>query len=329
VRDIINHHPPRPVFSYSGVAKGSGYEAWREEFCRHFCRLDAAPTAAERIECTMEISQVGSLSFGETHGSSGSFLRTRSLLSDGSDDIVLLTAIEGKVLAVQRGRSIELRPSQMCLLSLDHVGESTLGEGSGYTALRMPRRELMAVYRNIEDKLVRPIGTSAAMRDLVGGYSALCFEMGQALEPTSQHTMAQHMIELVALMLETSADASSPATGNQHGPALFQLIQAHVLESLDDCDLSITAIARHARMSPRQIQRLFEQAGSTFSEFVLEQRLKLACRLLVNAGGRSEKISSIAHDAGFGDISYFHRSFRKRFGMTPSEWRHDQLPPLS
>src|SRR5262249_12279435 len=159
-----------------------------------------------------------------------------------------------KVLAVQRGRSIELRPSEMCLLSLDHVGESTLGEGSGYTALRMPRRELMAVYRNIEDKLVRPIATSAAMQSLVGGYSALCFEMGQALEPASQHTMAQHMIELVALMLETSGDASSPATGSQHAPALLQLIQAHVLEHLDDCGLSIAAVARHARMSPRQIQ---------------------------------------------------------------------------
>jgi len=29
-------------------------------------------------------------------------------------------------------------------------------------------------------------------------------------------------------------------------------------------------------------------------------------------------VSSIAHDAGFGDLSYFNRTFRRRYGVTPS-----------
>jgi hypothetical protein len=60
-------------------------------------------------------------------------------------------------LAVQRGRSIELRPSEMCLTSLDHIGESRLSEGGRYTALRMPRRDLMAMSKNIEDKIAKPL----------------------------------------------------------------------------------------------------------------------------------------------------------------------------
>ena len=329
MRDSTDHPSPRPGFAYSGLARGSRYEAWREEFCRHFCRLDAAPTAEERIECTMEISQIGSLSFGETHGSSGSFRRTRSLLSDGCDDIVLLTAVEGEVLAVQRGRSIELRPSEMCLLSLDHIGESSLSEASGYTALRMPRRDLMAVYKNIEDRLARPIEASAAMRGLVGAYSTLCAGMGPGLELASQHAMTQHILELVGLMMEARSDIPSPTSGRGHGQARLQLIQAHVLKNLNDRSLTVTAVARHACMSPRQVQRLFEQAGLTFSEFVLEQRLRLACRLLVNGSGRWEKISGVAYEAGFDDLSYFHRCFRKRFGASPAEWRQDRLSSLS
>lgn len=29
----------------------------------------------------------------------------------------------------------------------------------------------------------------------------------------------------------------------------------------------------------------------------------------------------IAHDAGFGDLSYFNRTFRERYGSTPTEVR--------
>jgi AraC-like DNA-binding protein len=308
-----------PTFTYAGLPEGQDYEAWREEFCRRFCLLDAVTATAERIECTIEISQVGPLSFGTAHGSSGSFLRTRSLLTDGHDDLVLLTAIKGDALIVQRGRSIELRPTEMCLTSLDHIGESRLSEGGRYTALRMPRRDLMAMSKNIEDKIARPLEGSPALRNFIGGYFALCAGTAPALDPASQHAMARQMMELVARIAETGG---APADGN--GTARLQLIQAQVLENLHDCGLTIASVAGPASMSAKQIQRLFQQTGSTFSEFVLEQRLLLAHRRLSAPGTRGEKISTIAVDAGFGDLSYFNRSFRKRFGMTPSEWRENQ-----
>ena len=278
-----------PTFTYAGPPEGPDYEAWREEFCRRFCQLDAETATAERIECTVEISQVGSLSFGTAHGSSGSFLRTRSLLSDGHDDLVLLTAIKGEALAVQRGHSIELRPSEMCLTSLDHIGESRLSEGGRYTALRMPRRDLMAISKNIEDKIAKPLEASAALKNFIGGYYALCAGTAPALDLTSQHAMARQMMELVALLAETGGDVPSRHPATAYGAARLQLIQAQVLENLDDCGLTIASVARRACMSPRQVQRLFQQTGSTFSEFVLEQRLLLAHRRLSPAAPEAKR----------------------------------------
>ena len=92
-RDV---RPGVPVYSYSGPGSGREYEAWREEFCRGFCQLDAEPTATERIECMVEVARIGSLSFGAARGTSGSFVRTRGLLSDGRDDFVLVTATAGE-----------------------------------------------------------------------------------------------------------------------------------------------------------------------------------------------------------------------------------------
>jgi sarcosine oxidase delta subunit len=52
----LGYIPPR--FTYAGAPEGPDYEAWREEFCRRFCQLDADTATAEHIECTVEISQV-------------------------------------------------------------------------------------------------------------------------------------------------------------------------------------------------------------------------------------------------------------------------------
>jgi AraC-like DNA-binding protein len=315
-----------PAFSYAGAPKGHDYEAWREQFCRRFCQLDAEPGVAERIECTVEVTRVASLSFGAAQGTSCSFLRTRTLLTDGCDDLVLVAAVEGDVLTLQRGRTVELRQAQMCLMSLDELAECALNRSGRFTALRIPRHELVRICREAEDKLSKPLAEgNPRLRGVVAGYFALCADTAGTLDAVGQHAMAQHMTELVALLLRDDANDMPPALRDRLGGARVQLIKAEALKRLGDIDLTIRTFARQAGLTPKQMQRLFGTTGSTFSEFVLEQRLLLAHRLLANTGG-AEKISTIAHNAGFGDLSYFNRSFRRRFDMTPSEWRDAGRP---
>ena len=71
----------------------------------------------------------------------------------------------------------------------------------------------------------------------------------------------------------------------------------------------------------KPLQRLFARSGMTFTEFVLEQRLSLAHRLLIDPQNRHPKVSDVAYAAGFSDLSYFNRAFRSRFGITPSYMR--------
>jgi AraC-like DNA-binding protein len=59
----------------------------------------------------------------------------------------------------------------------------------------------------------------------------------------------------------------------------------------------------------------------TFSEFVLTRRLAVAHRLLTDRRLTHRSVTSIAFDAGFADLSYFNRVFRRRHGATPTEIR--------
>jgi AraC-like DNA-binding protein len=66
---------------------------------------------------------------------------------------------------------------------------------------------------------------------------------------------------------------------------------------------------------------LFEAERESLSEFVLAQRLVHAHRMLADPRFAGRAIGAIAFEAGFGDLSHFNRTFRRRFGMTPSEAR--------
>jgi transcriptional regulator GlxA family with amidase domain len=95
-----------------------------------------------------------------------------------------------------------------------------------------------------------------------------------------------------------------------------------------------TLAARHA-LTPRFIQRQFEAEGTTFTEYLLDQRLARAQRALTDRHRDGDKISTIAWDCGFGDISYFNRVFRRRYDLAPSEaraearrWRHAPMPVM-
>jgi AraC-like DNA-binding protein len=69
------------------------------------------------------------------------------------------------------------------------------------------------------------------------------------------------------------------------------------------------------------VRKLFEEEGSSFSFFVLSERLSRAWRMLGNHRYAHLNIARIAQENGFSDISYFNRVFRRHFGATPSDVR--------
>ena len=83
---------------------------------------------------------------------------------------------------------------------------------------------------------------------------------------------------------------------------------------------TVETVAVELAVSTRTIQLILERTGSTFSEHVSEQRLHRAWRLLSDPQSHLS-IAQVAFESGFNDLSYFYRSFRRRFGETPASAR--------
>lgn len=88
-----------------------------------------------------------------------------------------------------------------------------------------------------------------------------------------------------------------------------------------DSEIDIVTIARRHRVTPRYVQMLFAQAETTFSDYLITARLARARAMLEDFVHQEKSISTIALDAGFTNISYFNRAFRRAFNVTPSEVR--------
>ncbi len=84
-------------------------------------------------------------------------------------------------------------------------------------------------------------------------------------------------------------------------------------------EFSAHKLAAAAGLSERYVNELLYEAGASFTARLTELRLRMAAGLLAQAGER--RISDIAFECGFNDLSYFNRCFRRRFGLTPSAAR--------
>lgn len=83
--------------------------------------------------------------------------------------------------------------------------------------------------------------------------------------------------------------------------------------------LSASELAGEVGLRRSRLDELFKrQFGIGLGDYIRERRLKLAAKLLASS---KREIKQIVEDVGYGHTSSFTRSFKRRFGMTPSEYR--------
>lgn len=95
----------------------------------------------------------------------------------------------------------------------------------------------------------------------------------------------------------------------------------YIGRELSNPELSPTSAADHLGISVRYVHKLMAISGTTFSTHVMNQRLgKIMCDLY-SVPKSSQSIAKIAFRWGFNDLSTFNRLFKRKFGVTPKQFR--------
>jgi AraC-like DNA-binding protein len=127
-------------------------------------------------------------------------------------------------------------------------------------------------------------------------------------------------IQLWATCIESLLTVPKPPLAAKENQSLQRIRQ--LMGLMSDMELfrhSPSELAGQISCSERHFSRLFHgEFGMSFRSHQIELRLQHACRLLNDS---SRKILSIANQSGYKNIGLFNQMFKRRFGVTPTEWR--------
>ncbi len=107
--------------------------------------------------------------------------------------------------------------------------------------------------------------------------------------------------------------------GDQHPDEVVANIQSWLQQNLSE-DLAVSALAKQANLSPRQLSRRFKSVcGKTLGEYQQHLRCMEAKDLLKNT---DMGVADIGAAIGYSDVSYFGRIFHRYSGQSPKAYRN-------
>jgi AraC family transcriptional regulator len=89
---------------------------------------------------------------------------------------------------------------------------------------------------------------------------------------------------------------------------------------------NLTELAELAQMSPFHLNRVFHyMMGLPLHQYAIRLRIAVAARAI----REGQSVTEAAYSVGFNSVSFFSRSFRKHFGMSPRQYREQRTSEVS
>lgn len=164
------------------------------------------------------------------------------------------------------------------------------------------------------DGVEGPLGKHILLPDMESERD-LFIRMSNIFTSAEGHYRAQisAMFKLVLLkIIETSDENALPAR-------MVEELDNYIRENVSD-EISNTEIGAIFGYHPFYVSRMLkERKGMTLRQYIIAYRLKTAKRLLELS---DKSAAEIAEECGFTDASYFAKTFKAAFGVTPKEYRN-------
>lgn len=99
---------------------------------------------------------------------------------------------------------------------------------------------------------------------------------------------------------------------------MIAIVEQYIYENYMDV-LSLDVLAEKVYLTPHYLSNIFSQEkGIGLNKYIKNVRMEKAQELLQNT---NMKISDICAKVGYSNLSYFCKTFRTEYGVTPEKYR--------
>lgn len=304
-----------------------GEVAWfHDVYGREMARLEFQPYGDAPFVFDSTIRQLPGVAVAEVAFSPMVSHRRRHADDDDHINLVVIRSGRAVLLLGERETPLAAGMATFSRSGLpDAAGALAMRDGATIFGVRLSRPLIAPLVGNYNSLCRNTVPSAAQPLRLLLAYLDSLERMDAIVEPEIRRLVAGHLADLAALVVGASRDGAEIATRRGVRAARLAAIKRDIADRLADPDLSETALAARHGISPRYLRRLFETEGVSFTEYVLAQRLDRALRALTDPRQTHRTIGDIGLASGFGDLSYFNRTFRRRFGDTPSGVRRGRV----
>lgn len=311
-------------FSTAGLPDRERFPAFADGLVRVMLNLQVEQSGPNPFFGQVEAMALGDVTFSVVRSSPADYVRTTELVRDGHDSLFAVIPSKGALYTTQGENGPMSIPSgALAICDSTQVGGLRLASDTEYFAIEMPRARLASLLPGVRKfgGLHGQAGDAPAA--LMTAYLKLLRDPAAGIfaRPTAKKIIAQHLVDLVALALGAGGEHQELIEARTSRSARRAAIFQEIERRLSDPGLNAASVATALGISPRYVHLLLDEAGRTFSQYVLDKRLDRIRGRLQDPGEAKAMIADIAYSEGFVDLSYFNRTFRRRFGATPSSVR--------
>jgi AraC-like DNA-binding protein len=298
---------------------------WREIYGRNIGNFDIEPIGGTPFHADVIFHPLPGIGIAIGSRSAAHYRVTRELAGRGRDIIVLSMLRSGVATTSQFGKEMTCGIGSAVVLTSTEPSTSTLHCHGSFVTLALSRPAIEAIVPDLSSKFGQHIQSDNAALRLLIRYLDVVQGDSDLATPEIARSVSSHITDLAALAFGVRGDQAEIARQRGAKAARLSAIRRDILAELGRQDLSVGVMAARHGISQRYVGKLFEEDGTSFKAFVLAERLTKAYRMLIDRRSDHLSITQIAFESGFGDISYFNRTFRRVHGATPTDIRESAM----
>jgi len=299
------------------------FRLWHDMWMEQLGAAEMKHAPDKPFATSSEIVLLDGLSVGHFSTTTEHYVRTRKHVANDRDDIYIgfyrspkpqLWTVRNRGLDLKRGSVIAYTIAQPCSSFTDGV--------TSWALASIPRERILKLAPHADDRPVTLLDpNSPVVRHLERMIEFLLAADELDESPVLAQRAGAALADLMALALGARGEAAEAATARGLRAARLRELVAIIETRFAEPSLSTGTIAGSLGLSRRYVNDLLLESGGTFSERVLELRLRKARTMLSDMRYDRTKVSDIALACGFNEVSYFNRRFRARFGCSPTQFR--------